>query len=94
MTPDSAWNWMVTQIWQIAVLAVVVGLIVRGLAGRHPQLADLLWLVVIIKCVIPPVWTHPMALFSQVRSILQQQEPSSPGSQQVVSISVPSAGSG
>ena len=46
------------------MLALLVALVVR-LAGRHrPHLAYLLWLLVVIKCLTPPLWSSPAGVFS------------------------------
>jgi len=54
----------VSQLWQVTVLALLVALVVR-LAGRHrPHLTYLLWLLVVIKCLTPPLWSSPAGVFS------------------------------
>ena len=45
-----------TQLWQVTLLIVVVGGVNRWLSNHRPHLAHLLWLVVLVKCVTPPVW--------------------------------------
>jgi hypothetical protein len=44
-----------TQTWQALVL--VVAIIARLAAANRPQLAYVLWLVVLLKCVTPPLWS-------------------------------------
>ena len=46
---------LATQAWQIAVLAVIVGVAVR-FASKSPRAAHLLWLIVVVKRVTPPIW--------------------------------------
>ncbi|MEM7456180.1 MAG: M56 family metallopeptidase [Planctomycetota bacterium] len=58
------------QLWQVTLLALLVGIIVRFFAGNRPHLAHALWLVVLIKCVTPPVWASPASPFSWIQ--LQQ----------------------
>ncbi|MCH8047459.1 MAG: antirepressor regulating drug resistance protein, partial [Planctomycetes bacterium] len=54
----------VSQLWQVTVLALLVAAVVR-LAGRHrPHLTYLLWLLVVIKCLTPPLWSSPAGVFS------------------------------
>ena len=53
-----------TQIWQTTLAALGVGLIVRLCCRRRPHLAYLLWIVVILKCVTPPIWSSPTGIFS------------------------------
>ena len=52
-----------TQTWQVTVLIVVVALLARLAAANRPQLAFALWLVVLIKCVTPPLWSSPSGAF-------------------------------
>jgi beta-lactamase regulating signal transducer with metallopeptidase domain len=61
---------LIAQAWQIAVVALVTALIVRLCARHRPHLAHALWLIVLIKCVTPPVWGHSLGLMSQIRSVL------------------------
>ncbi len=53
-----------TESWQLAVLAVVVGATVRLACRRRPHLAYLLWMLVIVKAVTPPLWSSPAGAFS------------------------------
>ncbi|REK18220.1 MAG: hypothetical protein DWQ37_04855 [Planctomycetota bacterium] len=53
-----------TQAWQLAVVAAVVAVVAR-LACRHrPHLAYLLWMLVIVKALAPPLWSSPTGAFS------------------------------
>jgi len=54
----------VTQLWQVTLLAIAVGLVVRLAAQRRPHLAYLLWMIVVVKCLTPPVVSSPTSLFS------------------------------
>jgi len=53
-----------TQIWQVTLLAVVVAFLVRLACRRRPHLAYVLWLVVLVKCLTPPLWSSPTSVFS------------------------------
>ncbi len=61
---------VITQSWQIAVLAVGVALIVRFVAKSRPHLAHALWLLVVLKCLTPPVWGHSLGVFSQLQALV------------------------
>ncbi len=63
-----------TQTWQIAVLAVAVGLCTRTIARNRPHLAHALWLLVLIKCVTPPLWGHSLGVFSQLQALTTMSE--------------------
>lgn len=53
-----------TQLWQVTAVALVVGAL-AWLVGRHrPHLAYLLWLLVLVKCLTPPLWSSPLGVFS------------------------------
>lgn len=42
--------------WQIGVLAVLVAVVAAMVGRRRPHLAYALWLVVLAKCFVPPLW--------------------------------------
>lgn len=66
MIGDALMQSLIVQSIQLTVLAVTIGVIVRGCLGRRPHLAHALWLVVIAKCIVPPVWASPVGLFSWI----------------------------
>ncbi|MGZ0170993.1 MAG: hypothetical protein ACKVHE_15670 [Planctomycetales bacterium] len=51
------------QLWQVTLLMVLVAVLSRWLSRRRPHLSHLLWLVVLIKCVTPPLWASPGGVF-------------------------------
>lgn len=53
-----------TQFWQLTLVAVTAGVIARLLLRHRPHLAYLLWMLVIIKAITPPVVSSPTGLFS------------------------------
>ena len=58
-----AWN----QLWQVTLVALVVAILVKAFGHRRPHLAYLLWLLVIAKCLTPPVFSSPTGVFSWAR---------------------------
>jgi beta-lactamase regulating signal transducer with metallopeptidase domain len=52
-----------THGWQVTVLIVLTAIIVRLFARHRPHLAFVLWLLVLVKCVTPPVWNSPSGVF-------------------------------
>jgi beta-lactamase regulating signal transducer with metallopeptidase domain len=56
------------QIWQTTLVALGVGPVVRLTCRRRPHLAYLLWMVVILKCLTPPIWSSPTGIFSWTMS--------------------------
>ena len=53
-----------TQFWQVSLLIVVVGGIAHTVCRRRPHMAHLLWILVLVKCLTPPVWSSPLGVFS------------------------------
>jgi beta-lactamase regulating signal transducer with metallopeptidase domain len=92
---DLAWN----QLWQVTLVALVVAILVRSFGQRRPHLAYLLWLLVIAKCLTPPVWSSPTGVFSWARmeTVAQLEDStseSSPAVPQVPSNDLPPATAG
>lgn len=61
---------LLAQILQIAAVASTVWLITQTIARKHAHLCFVLWLVVLLKCVTPPLWASSVGVFSwlQVRT--------------------------
>lgn len=59
---ETVFEVFVRQCWQISAVAVVVGLVTRLIRRRRPHLAYALWLLVLVKAVVPPVWGSPTSL--------------------------------
>ncbi len=57
-----------TQLWQVTLLVMAIGLIARFACQRRPHLAHLLWILVFIKCLTPPVWSSPTGVFGWLQS--------------------------
>jgi len=51
------------QLWQVTMLIAVVALVTRLAARNRPYLAHALWLVVLVKCVTPPVFSSAGGVF-------------------------------
>ena len=57
------------QVWQIVALTAIVWVLVRLIGRNRPHLAHGLWLMVVLKCVTPPVWGHSLGIFSQTQNV-------------------------
>lgn len=72
-------EWMpvlVAQAWQVTLLIVAVAAINRCVGNNRSHLAHALWLVVLVKCVTPPVWSSPSGLFCWLQPAREaMQEP-------------------
>ena len=55
-------RYLFAQSWQIALLAGIVGLISLALRNRSAHIRYLLWLIVLAKCLIPPIYSVPVAV--------------------------------
>src|SRR5262249_38683580 len=67
-THDELFRVAAVQTWQLAAVVLVIGTIVRFIARNRPYLAHLLWMLVIAKCLTPPVWSSPSGLFCWLQS--------------------------
>ena len=56
------------QSWQVAFLICAVGLATRWLCQRRPHMAYVLWILVVLKCLTPPLMSSPMGLFSWMQA--------------------------
>ena len=54
--------------WQVTAISAFVLLVTRMVARSRPHLAHMLWLVVLLKCITPPIWSSPSSVFSWLRS--------------------------
>ena len=66
---EMAWS----QIWQVTVLILVVALATRLFAKNRTHLAHLLWLVVLIKCLTPPICASPGGVFSRMEAWFSEE---------------------
>lgn len=53
-----------TQLWQVTVVAAVLGLAVRLCGRTRPRLAYALAMLVVVKALVPPLWSSPTGVFS------------------------------
>lgn len=51
------------QTWQLSLLILGVAA-AAALARRRPHLVYLLWMLVVVKAITPPLWSSPVGLFS------------------------------
>ena len=62
------WNWMWPMLWQVGILIVFIGAIDLLLRKRvWPQVRYALWLLVLIKLIIPPSFSLSTSIISQAR---------------------------
>jgi len=69
---QSWWSWMGPMFWQVSLLILIVtalDFLLRRWAW--PQVRYTLWLLVLIKLIIPPTWTLPSSLISKWQPLVQ-----------------------
>ena len=57
------------QVWQVTLVALAVGVVTRLCCRRRPHLAHLLWMLVLVKCLTPPIWSSPTGVFSWTAAV-------------------------
>ncbi|MHC4433200.1 MAG: M56 family metallopeptidase, partial [Planctomycetota bacterium] len=58
-------DYLLSQSWQIAVITVLVALITFLLRNKSAHVRYLLWLIVLIKCLVPPLYSVPVSVLPQ-----------------------------
>jgi len=62
LTEPGSLAWL--QFLQVTVLIAAVGLLAGLVCRRRPHLAYVLWILVLLKCLTPPLWSSPAGIFS------------------------------
>jgi ankyrin repeat protein/beta-lactamase regulating signal transducer with metallopeptidase domain len=55
-------DYLLAQSWQIALLAIVIAVISTLLRNRSAHIRYILWLIVLAKCIVPPMYSIPVAV--------------------------------
>ena len=64
---SEAVRYLTAQSWQIAVLTLVVAAATFALRRRSAHVRYLLWLIVLAKCLVPPLHAVPLRVLPQTR---------------------------
>jgi beta-lactamase regulating signal transducer with metallopeptidase domain len=87
-----------TQLWQVTLVAVVLGMVARRLGRRRPHLAYTLWMLILLKALVPPVWSCPTGIFSWAQRlhapIAPQEQTTLTGPVSAASLTAPDVRSG
>jgi len=70
---DAWWSWMWPMFWQVGMLIVLIGavdLVIRRLVW--PQVRYALWLLVLVKLILPPTFSLSTSIVSQLRPLAEQ----------------------
>jgi len=62
---NSLTGYLLAQSWQIALLAAIVALISFALQNRSAHIRYLLWLIVLAKCIVPPLYSVPVPVLPE-----------------------------
>jgi beta-lactamase regulating signal transducer with metallopeptidase domain/Tol biopolymer transport system component len=66
------WGWMGPMFWQVSLLILIVtGLDFLLRRWAWPQVRYTIWVLILIKLLIPPTWTLPSSLISKWRPLVQ-----------------------
>lgn len=60
---------LVAQSWQIALLTLSIAAVAYLLRHRSAHIRYLLWLIVLAKCLVPPIYTVPLRVLPQEPSV-------------------------
>ena len=67
------WSWMWPMFWQAGALIVLLGVVDLVIRKRvWPQLRYALWLLVLVKLVLPPTFSLSTSLTSQLQPLAEQ----------------------
>jgi ankyrin repeat protein len=69
-----AW-YLAAQSWQIALLVAAVAVVTFALRHRSAHIRYLLWLIVIAKCLVPPLHVVPLRILPPVRGEIHSVSP-------------------
>ncbi len=58
-------NYLIAQSWQIAILIAVIATVSWLLRKKSAHVRYLLWLIVLAKCLVPPLVTIPLAILPE-----------------------------
>lgn len=71
---NSWWAWMGPMLWQVSLLIIIIGAIDLAIKKwAWPQVRYALWLLIILKLLIPPSWSLPSAVISRVHNQARHQ---------------------
>ncbi len=62
-------NYLLTQSWQIAVLVGVIEAVTLALKNKSAHVRYLLWLIVLAKCLVPPLFTVPLGVLPREKPL-------------------------
>ena len=68
------WQWMWPMLWQVSLLIVIISTLdILMQRWVWPQVRYTLWLLVLLKLIIPPSWSLPSGVISRVHNQAKHQ---------------------
>ena len=59
---EAWWYWMSAMLWQVSLLILIISVIDYLFKDRlWPQVRYALWILILLKLLIPPTWALPTA---------------------------------
>jgi ankyrin repeat protein/beta-lactamase regulating signal transducer with metallopeptidase domain len=68
-------NYLLIQSWQIVVLVIIIAVVTLALKNKSAHVRYLLWLIVLAKCLVPPLLTFPLAVLPAEGPIMEFEPP-------------------
>lgn len=62
-------NYLLARSWQIAVLVIVIAALSLLMKNKSAHIRYLLWLIVLAKCLLPPLFTIPLPILLQEKQL-------------------------
>ena len=59
-----------SQFWQVTAVVLIVAAVSATACRRRPHMAYLLWMLVVVKCLTPPLWSSPGGAFSWIERMV------------------------
>ncbi|MFH1883148.1 MAG: M56 family metallopeptidase [Planctomycetota bacterium] len=82
-------NYLLMQSWQIAVLVVVITAVNLALKNKSAHMRYLLWLIILAKCLVPPLFTVSVAILPEEKPAMALEPVDISIAEPVVSSSAP-----
>ncbi len=80
-----------TQTWQILAVAIIAASLAWAIGKRHPHMSYLLWMLVLVKALTPPVFVGPISIFNWPAESSQATPAVEYSGQNGVAVDLPSA---
>lgn len=87
---DEIISYLLAQSWQIAILVAIIATVNFALKNKSAHVRYLLWLIVLAKCMVPPLATVPLAVLPEEKPVMTLESVDMAVTEPVVKYSPPS----